>query len=258
MKIIINVVAYALANDLRELYSSCAGRDIFFNIFLHSQFPDVVETCEELAQRPHVSYYPYGYNRGLARSWNDGLILSSEMGADVCMIANDDALAASGDVHKLAQAAFTNPDKYMVSGMGLDMSTGVHKDMLFSLCAINPIALEIIGYFDQNFFPIYWEDIDWYYRARLAGLERMCVMDTNLMHIGSKSRWTNAANNAQHEITFPRNRAYYGRKWGCADQGGETYRVPFNDNRFGLKIAAEDRECPYPGYNREDTEIVTI
>jgi GT2 family glycosyltransferase len=252
------VVAYALAEDLLTLYASCAHPEVRFHLFLHSRFPDVVAACEQIAERPQVTLYPYGFNRGLATSWNEGLIAAYANGADVALIANDDAIAAPGDVLKLAEAAVSHREKYMVSGRGIDLSTGERKDMLFSLAAVNPVALETIGYFDENFLPIYFEDIDWYYRAKLAGLERMCIPTTNLIHAGSKSRHSLPANSAQHEQTFPRNRAYYGAKWGCADQGTESYTVPFNDARFTLKITAENRHVPYPGYNREDTGIVTV
>jgi GT2 family glycosyltransferase len=252
------VVAYTLAEDLYNLYASCAHPDIHFHIFLHSRFPDVVTACEQIAERPQVTLYPYGVNRGLATSWNEGLINAYAVGADVALIANDDAIAAPGDALRIAEAAIDHREKYMVSGMGVDLATGERKDMLFSLAAVNPVALDTIGYFDQNFYPIYFEDIDWYTRAKLAGLERMCIPTTNLIHAGSKSRHALPANNAQHEQTFPRNRAYYGRKWGCADQGTETYTVPFHEARFTLKITAEDRHAPYPGFNRTDHEVVTV
>lgn len=259
MRLAIIVVAYGLAEDLLTLYETANRLNIMWHVFLHSQFSDVVKACEKLARERNVCYYPYGVNRGLAKSWNEGLLTAYRQGADVAMIANDDILITYWDVKELAYNALSNPNAYMVSGMGHDLSTNkFDTDMLFSLAAINPIALKTIGYFDQNFYPIYFEDIDYYRRATLAGLERLTVGNTNIIHAGSKSRWSVPANNAQHETTFALNRQYYGRKWGCVDQGTETFTVPFNDARFGLKIAADDRHAPYPGYDRTDQEIVTI
>lgn len=255
------VVAYGLADDLRRLYESIAHPEVALHIYLHSTFADVVQVCNELAERPQVTLYAYGTNRGLATSWNDGLLAAYEAGAEVAMIANDDAYAAPGDVFRLAEHAIAHRDLYAVSGEGLDVPSNTRRDLLFSLCAVNPIALEQIGMMDENFFPIYWEDIDWYRRAALAGLRRECITTTNLVHQGSKSRTVTPIAHDEQVRQFRLNRDYYIRKWGgtqMGDQGEpETYVTPFNDPHLGLYIAPADRRAPYPGYNRVDQEIVT-
>lgn len=256
MKIAIITVAYGLADDLLRLFESANQQNVMWHLFLHSQYPDVVKACHQLSRYHNVILYDYGVNRGLAKSWNEGLIEACRQSADVALIANDDAIAGDGDVDLLAEAACLNRDRYMVSGLGTDQSTGERKDMLFSLAAVNPIALETIGYFDQNFAPIYFEDIDWYYRAKLAGLERLCIPQTNIIHAGSKSR--HLVDETQFMANFVANCAYYGAKWGCADQGSETYMLPFNDSRFDLKISADQRHASYPDYNRTEQERVSI
>jgi GT2 family glycosyltransferase len=257
MNIHIVVVAYGLADDLLTLVWSANAPAIHWHIFLHSQFPDVVKACSLLAMRKNVRYYPYGVNRGLAKSWNEGLINAYQSGADVALIANDDAIATDRDIAMLVEAALFNPNAYLVSGWGRHLSTGERGDMLLSLAAINPVALDTIGCFDENFFPIYYEDIDYYRRAALAGLPHVIVTSTDIMHAGSKSLYTVPGNAAQHDITFRRNQLYYEQKWG-GDKGSERFTVPFNDAQFGLGIEDARRHTPYPGYDRTDQEVVTI
>lgn len=229
MNIHITIVAHSLTTELRNLIDACAGPRVHWHLFLHSQNAEVVRVCEDLSQRDCVTYYPYGENRGLARSWNEGLRTSLIAGADVTMIANDDVQADYGDVLKIAHAATMRRDCYFVNGMGDDLTTGEHKPMLFALCAINPIALQTIGYFDETFSPIYFEDLDYYRRADLAGLQAYCVQDTRIKHIGSGTR---KAQNTEDTFwsDFNRNRDYYISKWGGnGHRGTEQYLTPFNE-----------------------------
>lgn len=255
-------VAYGLSSDLLKLYDSANIPEATWHIFLHSRFPDVVAACHALNRRGNVEIYDYGVNRGLAKSWNEGLIEAYTDGADVALIANDDAYTDDReDVYRIAVTAIREPRAYFTQGMGLDLATDQRVPMRFALAAVNPIALRTVGLFDENLFPIYFEDTDWLRRAELAhawaGHFALTVKDTSLVHAGSKSRWTVPGNDAQHQRTFAANREYYIKKWG-GDQGQEQYPVPFNDPRFGLHIEAEARNAPYPGYNRTDQEIVTL
>jgi GT2 family glycosyltransferase len=255
VKIHIIVVAYALADDLLRLYRSADAPNVQWHVFVHSQFPEVVEAVQHMALQTNVQAYWHGVNRGLAKSWNEGLMFAQMVGADVMMIANDDAVAGPGDVQRLAETAMNNRDKYLIVGNGYDIRNGAHSHQALALAAINPIALETIGYFDENFFPIYWEDVDWYRRAALAGLQMYVEPCTSIIHMGSRS--LNHVPPYQHHDTFHANRAYYARKWG-GEAGSETYTIPFNDSAFGLCIEAAERKAPYLGYNRTDQHIVEV
>jgi GT2 family glycosyltransferase len=247
------VVAFALAEDLLKLYEAANASNITWHIFLHSNFADVVEVCESIAiGNRQVHLYDYRKNRGLARSWNDGLFLAYRRdAADIALIANDDALPAEGDVQKIAEFAFLHPEFYRVTGFGYDVGGGFAGDMRFAMCAVNPVALEAIGYFDENFWPVYFEDIDWYLRAELAGLKHHMVQDTHIVHQGSKTFHT-AGEQALHHTRFRANRAYYKAKWGADENNPAVFTMPFGDPALELKISAEQRHAPYPGYNRGD------
>lgn len=251
MKIHITIVAYALADKLLYLSNCLQGSDTHWQIFVHSQIPAVERACLHIyLTAPNVNVYPYGTNRGLAKSWNEGLYNSYSAGADVAFIANDDITATRDDLLRIAETAVANRDKYMISGMGYDEAIQQPADMLFALCAINPIALERIGYMDENFWPIYFEDLDYYRRADLAGLERLTIPHTHIRHVGSGSR---PSVDAQvFNANFERNKAYYIRKWGGNSyRGSEQYATPFNDPDERLRIDWQDVGALYPGYDQE-------
>lgn len=250
----LTVVAYALADDLFRLYETTRHPDLCWHLFLHSRFPDVVAATEKLAREAGVYYYPFGVNHGLARSWNDGLFVSQRAGAEVCLIANDDAFCADGDVVRLADAALKRPDAALVTGRGTEARTGeTRKDMRWSLCAVPDAGLRQVGALDENFTPIYFEDTDWERRARLLGLPFVCLDSTDITHAGSQSRFAVPADHAHHDRTYPLNEAYYRRKWGGAP-GMETYPAPFNDPALGLHIAWDTRHAPYGVQDRTDRE----
>jgi GT2 family glycosyltransferase len=254
LKIGIVVVAFGLADDLWQLFCrSFLYPKTECYLFLHSQIPEVRAVCERMAAYQGVHYYDYGENRGLARSWNDGLYDGYNQGMDVMLIANDDALPQHDDATRIGRVAVRNRDLYMVSGRGVDLREMKSGDMLFALAAVNPIALGKIGYFDENLFPIYYEDCDYYRRAQLAGLERHCLSTTYIQHAGSKSLDLIAA--PVHEDRYRRNQAYYFRKWG-GEKGHEVFATPFNQSALGLKIEADQRHHPYPGYDRIDSMVV--
>lgn len=258
MNIHLVVVAHSLADDLLRLFEAGNAENVMWHLFLHSSVPAVVQACEQIvAEYPNLYYYGYKTNRGLAKSWNEGLLAGYRDGADVVMIANDDCIPGPGDVQTLAKAALKHRQHYMVTGAGFDVRSMVHTHSRFALGAINPIALETIGCFDENFFPIYWEDVDWYRRAALAGQTMHVIDGTCIIHMGSRSVHSNPALARQNAETYRRNYEYYLQKWG-GETGKERFRVPFNDPQFDLRISPHEREKPYPGYDREDQGIVKL
>lgn len=237
LNIHITIVAHSL--DIRPVVRSIMGDGVTVHVFLHSHNPTVVEGANALLREyaQGVMLWGDGQNSGLARSWNIGLKTAQRCNADVMMIANDDIEATYADVQLIAMHAYHYPDYYMVSGLGDDLTTGEHKDMLFALCAINPIAIDTIGYFDEQFAPIYFEDLDYYRRADLARLERGTLRGTSIRHVGSGTRKARPDDEAQFWTDFERNKALYVSKWGGnGHRGTEQYTTPYNDPTKGLRI----------------------
>ena len=268
MKIHIVVIAYSLPDDLDNLLdcrpavaTGDAKKNSFhWHLFLHSQRRDVVAVCEAAAKRKNVTYYPYGENRGLAKSWNEGILAGYAAGADVVMVCNDDMLPGEGDIETVARVAMDERGDgnliAMVKGVMLD-DDGVHITTGYGFFAIQPLALETIGMFDEQFVPIYYEDFDYSYRFHISGFDRAIASETNFVHRGSSTIKSLPELAKQNTKTMEGSRAYYVRKWG-GEPGRERFKQPFNDIRFSTRIAPCDRQRPYWGYERDDLGIVVI
>lgn len=260
MKIGLVTIAYNQPNGIRRLFETArTGERIEFFLFLHSKIPPVVRACTDLTKEYPTKFFPYGTNRGVARSWNDGVLAAMNEQCDVVLVTNDDIWFEEGDVDKIARAAVENRDRFVIVAAGYHH---YHKKRLqdhgMACYAINPVAVGTIGMFDENIFPAYLEDCDYFYRARnLAGLEHFIVSDTNVHHEGSRAVFTSPALRQQNSMTHGRNNEYYKRKWGGLNDH-ERFAYPFNDPKFNHYIAAADRRNPYPGYNRTDMGIVRL
>jgi len=233
--------------------------DVAVHLFLHSNDQATTAVCERLAARPEVRYYAYGENRGVSRSWNDGILTAYAEGADVVVVANDDVLPAVGDLDRVADKAVRCSDRYIVSCAGphgrLGRSLPSHG---YSFFAVNAIAIETIGCFDENFFPAYCEDQDYARRAALAGLSEENCAETMVLHGGSSAILASQELAFQNRITQSHNISYYLRKWG-GDAGSEQFETPFANPELGLRIAPENRAAPYgPSYDRTDRNLVVV
>lgn len=255
MRVDLVVAAYNQPERLERLVGSAvsATHDVAVHLFLHSTHPETVRACEHLAALPHVRYRPYAENRGLSRTWNDGLLDAYDDGADLVVIANDDVVFSPGDLDRLAAKAASHPDRYIVSCAGHHERLGRRLASHGYACfALNPIALEVIGCFDENFTPAYCEDQDYARRAGLAGLSEENCADTDVVHTGSSAIVASEDLRRRNAVTQALNMGYYARKWG-GPAGDERFVTPFGHAAFGLRIAPEDRESPYgAGFDRDD------
>lgn len=254
----IHIVLIVYALDVLPLIQSMNGIGVTWHVFTHSANEVVLDALPILRYMHNVNVYDYQKNRGLAKSWNEGLINAYAQGADVVVIANDDLIADFDDLLILAFAAYEHPEAGIVVCEGYNQRMGEQQILQFAIPAINPIAIEQIGYFDENFVPIYFEDSDYSRRAALAGVKFHNAGKTGIIHTGSATVASVNDLAVQNNLTFQRNVAYYCTKWG-GPLGQETFTVPFFDAKFNLKITAEQRHDPYPDYSRTDIqEIVKI
>ena len=262
MKIAVVTIAYsstACPASVLETAPSASPLTIECHFFLHSRYPHLVQACSRIAQSRQVIYHPFSVNRGVAKSWNDGMLAAYAAHADVVIIANDDIAFAPGDLSKLAEKAVACRDRYIISCAGFHQRFNHRQPSVgYSCFAINPIAIEKLGCFDENIFPAYCEDQDYARRARLSGLHEENCPDTNLTHAGSNSVLSDPVLGRQNALTHRLNREYYRRKWG-GDGDKETYNYPFNDPRLNFYISPRSRQSPYgPAYDRRDHDIVKM
>lgn len=243
MKIHIALYAYALSDDLIRAYRSADADNVTWHLFLHSRQPDVVKAANYIASHANVVYYPYGVNHGCARACNEAIVTAQDWGADVFITWPDDLFAGPGDVQRVADAVLAHPDCSIVESIGFVERTGRHEHLGFNGAALNLKAIDRIGYLDENLSPVYFDDTDWLYRSRLAGMAKVTIDSTHYVHAGSKTLITPERTAMFAEI-FERNKAYYIAKWG-GDGGYEQFTHPFNNPARSIKIEREMIHNPY-------------
>ena len=171
---------------------------------------DVALHAPECVQSVHVTEPPS--NLGVAASWN--FIIRTSPHADWWAIANADTVFGPGDLQALSFEMRKPGAKWV--GMCGD----------WRVMGLNREAVEAVGFYDENFHPIYLEDCDYEYRCSLAGVP-WYFLDGTSRHVGSHAirepRY--ATRNAK---TYPANVAYFREKWGGLQRGGESYLSPWN------------------------------
>ncbi|HEY1345674.1 MAG TPA: glycosyltransferase [Streptosporangiaceae bacterium] len=257
MRVDLVIAAYNSGQALEDLVASARSHcrcEVRVRLFLHSEHAPTVASCERVAETDGVIYHAFGQNRGLSRSWNDGILDAYADGSDVVIVVNDDIRFGEGNVDTIAACAMQLRDRYIISCAGWHL---LHSRVLpshgFACFAINPIALEVIGCFDENFFPAYCEDQDYARRAYLAGLPEGNCADTAIVHAGSATIRRDQTLAHHNQRTQGENMHYYRRKWG-GDPGDEQFAQPFGDPGLGVFISPERRHRPYGVHDRSERD----
>lgn len=158
-------------------------------------------------------------NLGVAGSWNYFL---RNYEASYHLICGSDIKFAAGDLEKINDAVVTHPDHAIIFG-----------NHGYSIFALTKRGVDLVGYFDENFYPAYLEDCDHFHRLRMLGGKSLEVPDTHAVHgepphWGSSTILSNAVYRERNGVTHGNNFTYYRAKWGGIN-GHELYAHPFND-----------------------------
>ncbi|MEX2119340.1 MAG: glycosyltransferase [Pirellulales bacterium] len=176
-------------------------------------------TADELAfARDRLCIERLRINMGVAGSWNYFLCKG---GSDMVVMCNDDVTLGADALELLEAASEANPDYLLYHCMNRD---GHNNWCLFLQ---RTCSIEIVGLYDTNFWPAYFEDNDYDYRQHLLGY-RCFPVQCDYQHVLSASRAVMTPDELQQaHAFFARNARYYQAKWG-GPPGREKYLVPFN------------------------------
>jgi GT2 family glycosyltransferase len=155
-----------------------------------------------------------GKNLGVAVSWN--LALRSY---ENVIISNDDIELHEDTIKSFADALEMWPDDLMFHVEG------------WSLFMQRRALAEKIGYYDENFWPAYFEDSDYLRRMKLAGV--------GVRQTGGTCRHDRSASfavlppyqQAEHHEAFDECKVYYIAKWGGMPHS-ETLTTPAREARW--------------------------
>jgi hypothetical protein len=168
-----------------------------------------------------------GRNIGVAASWNRILRRAHSRGEPV-VISNDDIVLGEHVFEEMVGLLHAG-------GFGLINGYG------WALFGQTPRCTEIVGYYDENFYPAYYEDCDYDRRLKLAGVRRRDT-ENKSEHVGwATSRALGLG--SEHDAWLRQNLDYFYKKWGGVP-GSEIFTEPFNGSPpSGWKcVATEENE----------------
>ena len=181
-------------------------------------------------------------NAGVACSWNQGILMARmRYKSKYFFIPNNDILLQSDTIGKMLEvlkqpdialtSAFNVKDEiknpralpFAVPPLKLDLVEAPD----FSCFMIKGETIEKVGYFDENFYPAYFEDNDYHRRINFAGMKAVKLNTALYYHYGSMTIKEGADIKRLSNAHYLKNEDYYRKKWG-GTPGKETFETPFN------------------------------
>lgn len=174
-------------------------------------------------------------NRGVAGSWNE---CAKWFSAESCwLLMNEDAWFLTGQLERISAQADLIDTKVPV--MYLNDSHAYY-------CFLwTQAGRDLIGEFDENLWPAYYEDYDYRVRLELARPSESFGIRPNwcygyplqgeepVPHGKPRAGGTDYA--AMIQGCGLLNRAYWRRKWGGEDPPSQVHGTPYNDQRLTFK-----------------------
>lgn len=163
-----------------------------------------------------------GENLGCARSWNTfakTLLFNDDT---ALLLVGDDVLFRADTIGAMVDAMETQDADFVTAEPGG-----------FSCFMVRHRLFQKIGYFDEQFWPAYYEDNDFHRRMQLSGVCKEVLVSARYDHVNKGSQTYasfNAVERMEHNKRFETNRARYVSKWG-----GLPHEEKFNEPYNGLE-----------------------
>jgi GT2 family glycosyltransferase len=173
-------------------------------VYVHSNRPEKSLKLEVPMNVP--VFYSYSEtNLGVAKSWNFFCELAVDEGLDAVIIANDDIILFEDTISTMLDKLKEFPRDFIAYG----------GDNSFSLFTLPLSVFKLVGKFDENFHPAYFEDNDYFMRMKLNNVQMQFLGDPKYYHEGSSTIKSLSAEDLElHHRVFRINQAYYIEKWG--------------------------------------------
>lgn len=234
--------------------------DAAWFVFFHGQDLELLDKVDVSVRSRQGDLFPYMVNRGLAKSWNTGIHLAVQAQCETILLLNDDLFFYEGaycEFLRTIEAVNDISDNVsFISTNGLETGgspfVGKVIPQNFACCALTTSAVDRVGYFDENFWPAYFEDVDYARRAGLLGMTVHIDPRTLVEHERSSTSRKDEDIRKNSADYFNANKAYFEKKWG-GSRGSEAFNRPFGCATFDSLIPYERRNAPYGQcFDRED------
>jgi hypothetical protein len=166
--------------------------------------------------------------RSVSGAWNYGIQLAIEEECEFIVVANDDSYIADEEALPAVLHHMWDNDLWICRTYS-NPAFSHHKG--FHFFVIKPEIVDKVGFFDETFWPAYFEDDDYHYRCTLIDPTKTDKIMVNILHEESMTR-KNMSREEQRELDnlVEANGARYANKWG-GPPGHEQWKVPYE----GLK-----------------------
>lgn len=186
--------------------------------------------------------YPFGknfylipncrYEMSLAQAMNTGFKRALNDNCDAIIYCADDVVAGKDSMQSLIDTLLTER-LWMVNGLGPNSSG-------WDFFAIHPTIFHEVGFWDECFYPAYFEDNSFARRLTLKTTTKYKYIPIEFIHHGSQTiKRMDPESQKKHHHNFSRVSRLYQAMWGGVP-GKEIYTVPFNGENItefmGLKI----------------------
>lgn len=203
------------------------------------------ETQAEASKRAGIEYHRNEEQWGFQHSVNFGVRYFLNKGVDLVFVLNNDIVLHPHAIWRLAERfekgrvgmatcldatgeSWRDPEKLVrlsdVDKVGCPESPNPN----FSAFALNKECWDAVGEFDEVFAPAYFEDNDYHYRMKLAGIRAVVYPPAMFLHWGSRTQNEALGAPLISGQEFENKRAAYMRKWGGVP-GQEQLKHPYND-----------------------------
>jgi GT2 family glycosyltransferase len=205
---------------------SSDGTSAFLNQYSKKNEINIIENCA---------------NFGVSYAWNQGIKYAIEKwSSKYFFIPNNDIILYSHTIQRLIEALHQE-NVVMSTAFNINNGEGlptkidkidnlfeekITEEPDFSCFMISKECVEKIGYFDENFWPAYFEDNDYHYRIKLAGFKAIKTTRSVYFHFGSQTIKNDEKTRVISNRNYLKNQKYFEKKWGGLP-GKETYKTPF-------------------------------
>lgn len=163
-----------------------------------------------------------GKNLGVGPSWNILARDNLKTPEDRLLICGDDVSLGTNCIEQLLKT---------MEETGVDLAfpdparSTMHQ--MFSCFMVRLSLFEKVGYFDEMFWPAYFEDNDFHRRMKIAGAtEAIAPCGYDHVNSGTMKQYSQKELE-QHHVRFRACRDYYIQKWGGLP-GEERFATPFD------------------------------
>ncbi|MDZ7721683.1 MAG: hypothetical protein U5R06_02360 [candidate division KSB1 bacterium] len=227
-----------LVNMTLNFTKSIHSRDHFIKLFLiHNDsgpLPRAAEFKQIMQSKSmDIKVIHNGTNRGVPYAYNEGLYRAQCKGFQTFILGNNDVLLAQQTIDQL-YASFRKNDYLMLSAV--DRRPELSPDQLqtisrfpadlqssargfkpasdYAFILFSKTTLNLIGYFDEQFSPAYFDDDDYSARLWIAGHDSAAFTGAPMIHLSGITNTSKPGRICTHK-KFRLNRTKFVNKWGC-------------------------------------------